>query len=160
MSILQVVRSAEVAELAAKFRKAKHGVDRLRIILENQDLIKCERTKKAEEKPSCCNCGQSHTANYGRCPFAPKPRSLLRQNKPKAIDPTTRKVTVTPPETKTSAGGDGCRPVPIPSINPWSSLGEDITTIMSILQVVRNAEVSDLVAKFRKPKHGVDRLKV
>ncbi|GBP32525.1 hypothetical protein EVAR_23936_1 [Eumeta japonica] len=39
MSILQVVRSAEVADLAAKFRKAKHGVDRLKIILENQELI-------------------------------------------------------------------------------------------------------------------------
>ncbi|GBP67549.1 Nucleic-acid-binding protein from transposon X-element [Eumeta japonica] len=39
LSILQVVRSAEVADLAAKFRKAKHGVDRLKIILENQELI-------------------------------------------------------------------------------------------------------------------------
>ncbi|GBP07583.1 hypothetical protein EVAR_2725_1 [Eumeta japonica] len=41
-----------------------------------------------------------------------------------------------------------------------TALGEDISTIMSILQVVRSAEVSDLVAKFRKAKHGVDRLKV
>ncbi|GBP59909.1 hypothetical protein EVAR_44585_1 [Eumeta japonica] len=39
MSILQVVRSAKVTDLAAKFRKAKHGVDRLKIILKNQDLI-------------------------------------------------------------------------------------------------------------------------
>ncbi|GBP71488.1 hypothetical protein EVAR_103374_1 [Eumeta japonica] len=39
MSILQVVKSAEVSDLAAKFRKAKHGVDRLKIILDNQDLI-------------------------------------------------------------------------------------------------------------------------
>ncbi|GBP36290.1 hypothetical protein EVAR_85539_1 [Eumeta japonica] len=39
LSILQIVRSAEVAKLAAKFRKASHGVDRLRFILENQDLI-------------------------------------------------------------------------------------------------------------------------
>ncbi|GBP97047.1 hypothetical protein EVAR_46746_1 [Eumeta japonica] len=33
---------------------------------------------------------------------------------------------------------------------------EDIGTIMSILQVVRSAEVADLAAKFRKAKHGVD----
>ncbi|GBP70389.1 hypothetical protein EVAR_45656_1 [Eumeta japonica] len=39
MSILHVVRSTEVSDLAVKFRKAKHGVDRLRIILDNQDLI-------------------------------------------------------------------------------------------------------------------------
>ncbi|GBP14456.1 hypothetical protein EVAR_7739_1 [Eumeta japonica] len=39
ISILQMVSSVEVADLAAKFRKAKHSVDRLRIILENKDLI-------------------------------------------------------------------------------------------------------------------------
>ncbi|GBP36084.1 Probable RNA-directed DNA polymerase from transposon BS [Eumeta japonica] len=39
-----------------------------------------------------------------------------------------------------------------------SALGEDISTIMSILQVVRSAEVSEIAAKFRK--HGVDRLKI
>ncbi|GBP41727.1 RNA-directed DNA polymerase from mobile element jockey [Eumeta japonica] len=38
MSILQVVRS-EVSDLEAKFQKAKHGVDHLKIILDNQDLI-------------------------------------------------------------------------------------------------------------------------
>ncbi|GBP67556.1 hypothetical protein EVAR_98609_1 [Eumeta japonica] len=150
----------------------------------------CERTKEAGEKPSCCNCGQSHTANYGGCPFAPKPRPVPRLNKPKTVAPTISKPTVTPPTNKTSAGNDGFRPAPVPSINPWtrrkeefmakettrreppkpftplrhagsaaSALGEDITTIMSILQVVRSAEVSDLVAKFRKAKHGVDRLK-
>ncbi|GBP72953.1 hypothetical protein EVAR_41171_1 [Eumeta japonica] len=44
MSILQVVKSAEVVDLAVKFRKTRHGVDRLRIILENQELIsKLER---------------------------------------------------------------------------------------------------------------------
>ncbi|GBP07973.1 hypothetical protein EVAR_91025_1 [Eumeta japonica] len=47
--------------------------------------------------------------------------------------------------------------MPAPARPP---LGEDITTIMSILQVVRSAEVSDLAAKFRKAKHGVDRLKI
>ncbi|GBP39665.1 hypothetical protein EVAR_25489_1 [Eumeta japonica] len=39
MSILQVVRSAKVVNLVAKFRTAKHGVDRLKIILENEELI-------------------------------------------------------------------------------------------------------------------------
>ncbi|GBP38914.1 hypothetical protein EVAR_95663_1 [Eumeta japonica] len=39
MSILQVTKSAEVGELASKFRKAKQGIDRLRIILENQEFI-------------------------------------------------------------------------------------------------------------------------
>ncbi|GBP16760.1 hypothetical protein EVAR_13374_1 [Eumeta japonica] len=41
-----------------------------------------------------------------------------------------------------------------------SALGEDISTIMFILQVVRSAEISELVAKFRKAKHGVDRLRI
>ncbi|GBP03449.1 Probable RNA-directed DNA polymerase from transposon BS [Eumeta japonica] len=151
----------------------------------------CERTKEAGEKPSCCDCGQSHTANYGGCPFAPKPRPVPRLNKPKTVAPTISKPTVTPPTNKTSAGDDGFRPAPVPSINPWarrkeeftakettrreppkpptplrhagsaaSALGEDITTIMSILQVVRSAEVSALAAKFRKAKHGVDRLQI
>ncbi|GBP72726.1 hypothetical protein EVAR_43462_1 [Eumeta japonica] len=56
ISIIQVVRSAEVAELAAKFRKVKYEEDRLRIILENQDLIasnieelvKCTQECKAD----------------------------------------------------------------------------------------------------------------
>ncbi|GBP67582.1 hypothetical protein EVAR_98636_1 [Eumeta japonica] len=39
-----------------------------------------------------------------------------------------------------------------------STLGEDISIIMSILQVVKSAEVADLAAKFRKSRHGVDRL--
>ncbi|GBP23158.1 hypothetical protein EVAR_82320_1 [Eumeta japonica] len=39
-----------------------------------------------------------------------------------------------------------------------SALGEDIISIMSILQMVRRAEVADLTAKFRKANHGVDRL--
>ncbi|GBP35349.1 hypothetical protein EVAR_20722_1 [Eumeta japonica] len=41
-----------------------------------------------------------------------------------------------------------------------SALGDDIATIMSILQVVRSSEVADLAAIFRKAKHGVDRLKI
>ncbi|GBP52973.1 hypothetical protein EVAR_97566_1 [Eumeta japonica] len=41
-----------------------------------------------------------------------------------------------------------------------SALDEEITTIMSIFQGVKSAEVSDLVAKFGKAKHGVDRLKI
>ncbi|GBP67571.1 hypothetical protein EVAR_98625_1 [Eumeta japonica] len=118
-----------------------------------------------------------------------RPVPRLNKSKSRTVAPTTRKVTVTPPETKTIAGGDGFRPAPIPSIktlglgqrkNNWlrrllsgrcpklstplrqaaSALGEDITTIMSILQVVRSVEVSDLAAKFRKAKHGVDHLKI
>ncbi|GBP32246.1 hypothetical protein EVAR_27670_1 [Eumeta japonica] len=41
-----------------------------------------------------------------------------------------------------------------------SALGDDIGTIMSILQAVRSAEVADLAAKFKKAKHGVYRLKI
>ncbi|GBP60593.1 Nucleic-acid-binding protein from transposon X-element [Eumeta japonica] len=38
---------------------------------------KCPLTRESEEKPSCVNCGQRHTANYRGCPRAPKftPRS-------------------------------------------------------------------------------------
>ncbi|GBP48568.1 hypothetical protein EVAR_38543_1 [Eumeta japonica] len=39
MSILQMVKSAGDAELTSKFRKAEHVVNRLCIILENQELI-------------------------------------------------------------------------------------------------------------------------
>ncbi|GBP58952.1 hypothetical protein EVAR_97325_1 [Eumeta japonica] len=35
-----------------------------------------------------------------------------------------------------------------------SALGEDINTIMSILQVVKSVEVAELASKFRKAKHG------
>ncbi|GBP70344.1 hypothetical protein EVAR_48272_1 [Eumeta japonica] len=38
-----------------------------------------------------------------------------------------------------------------------SALAEGINTIMSILHVVRSAEVANLAAKFRKAKHDVDR---
>ncbi|GBP47501.1 hypothetical protein EVAR_30589_1 [Eumeta japonica] len=37
MSILKVVRNAEVADLAVKFRRAEHGVNCLKIILENHE---------------------------------------------------------------------------------------------------------------------------
>ncbi|GBP07581.1 Nucleic-acid-binding protein from transposon X-element [Eumeta japonica] len=36
----------------------------------------CNRTKDAGDKPSCCNCSQKRTANYGGCP--PKPRPIKR----------------------------------------------------------------------------------
>ncbi|GBO98983.1 hypothetical protein EVAR_367_1 [Eumeta japonica] len=39
MLIFQEAKRVEVAELASKFRKAKHRVDRLRIIMENQEVI-------------------------------------------------------------------------------------------------------------------------
>ncbi|GBP64420.1 hypothetical protein EVAR_19872_1 [Eumeta japonica] len=40
--------------------------------------------------------------------------------------------------------------VPLHADTVASALREDISTIMSILQVVRSAEVADLAAKFRK----------
>ncbi|GBP41485.1 Nucleic-acid-binding protein from transposon X-element [Eumeta japonica] len=48
----------------------------------------CERTKESGGRPSCCNCGQEHTANYGRCSVAPKPKPL----KFKAINRTNPSV--------------------------------------------------------------------
>ncbi|GBP08057.1 Nucleic-acid-binding protein from transposon X-element [Eumeta japonica] len=36
----------------------------------------CERTKESGGKLSYCNCGQEHTANYGGCSVAPKPKPL------------------------------------------------------------------------------------
>ncbi|GBP26344.1 Nucleic-acid-binding protein from transposon X-element [Eumeta japonica] len=88
----------------------------------------CERKKEAGGKPSCCNCGQEHTANYKGCPVAPKPKPVNK-----------------------TLGHSGAES---------STLGEDISTIMSILQVVKSAEVADLAAKFRKARHGVDRLRI
>ncbi|GBP86532.1 hypothetical protein EVAR_69052_1 [Eumeta japonica] len=37
----------------------------------------CERSKESGGKPSCCNCGQDHTANYGGCPEAPEPKPFV-----------------------------------------------------------------------------------
>ncbi|GBP86552.1 Nucleic-acid-binding protein from transposon X-element [Eumeta japonica] len=133
----------------------------------------CTRTRDSEGKPACCNCGSDHTANYGGCPAAPKPKpkssynkniksptditsvgriSLSRTKQRKqtdstdSADETNRKVPQKQPTRQTGTAA--------------SALGDDIGTIMSILQVVRSAEVADLAAKFRKAKHGVDRLKI
>ncbi|GBP71489.1 Nucleic-acid-binding protein from transposon X-element [Eumeta japonica] len=90
----------------------------------------CERTKEAGGEPSCYNCGQNHTANYGGCPFAPKPRPTPKLNKPKSANTNTtkgqpnltHKVASTSSRGKnmtTNAGGDGYRPAPLPTVNPW-----------------------------------------
>ncbi|GBP81659.1 RNA-directed DNA polymerase from mobile element jockey [Eumeta japonica] len=41
----------------------------------------CTRTRDSEGKPACCNCGSDHTANYGGCPAAPKPKPKSSYNK-------------------------------------------------------------------------------
>ncbi|GBP34199.1 Nucleic-acid-binding protein from transposon X-element [Eumeta japonica] len=147
----------------------------------------CDRNKESGGEPYCCNCGQNHTAYYGGCPVASKPKvfpPLGKTNRP----PT--RANATPPIR--AVGAESFRPAPNPAVNQWktplpwkkpkttketntrecppltsrragtaaSALGEDITIITSILQVVRSAEVSDLAAKFRKAKHGVDRLRI
>ncbi|GBP32241.1 hypothetical protein EVAR_27665_1 [Eumeta japonica] len=84
---------------------------------------------KRERNPPAVNCGQNHTANYGGCLAAPKPRHRqrhkrsninnirIRSSQPKA----TPKVMITPAKgTKTIAGGDDFRLAPIPSVNPWN----------------------------------------
>ncbi|GBP48356.1 RNA-directed DNA polymerase from mobile element jockey [Eumeta japonica] len=142
----------------------------------------CNRTKDAGDEPSCCNYSQKHTANYGGCPRAPKPRPIKRTvikrtdsskqptDTTKARQPTNIINKANIGKNK-SAGGDAEFIPPLKSTHgkgsnkrsagaEASALGEDISTIMSILQVVRSAEVSDLAVKFRKAKHGVDRLKI
>ncbi|GBP53945.1 hypothetical protein EVAR_96623_1 [Eumeta japonica] len=135
----------------------------------------CERKKEAGGKPSCCNCGQEHTANYKGCPVAPKPKPVNKIN-----------------SKSSSACGKDYRPAPFPVSNSWNkplpwvkpqtinetcskksrhqifghsgtvttTLRADISTIISILQVVKSAEVADLAAKFRNVRHGVDRLRI
>ncbi|GBP44860.1 Nucleic-acid-binding protein from transposon X-element [Eumeta japonica] len=168
----------------------------------------CERNKESGGKPSCCNCGKDHTANYGGCSEAPRPKPIKTRNLNRPNIPTNRLNSQNqfPPLSQTnrptvraeishtgeSAGGRISRPAPPSDINKWknplpwvkpkatpepnvrespthpprrtgaaaSALGEDINTIMSILQVVRSAEVADLAAKFRRAKHGVDRLQI
>ncbi|GBP83852.1 Nucleic-acid-binding protein from transposon X-element [Eumeta japonica] len=41
----------------------------------------CDRNKESGGEPSCCNCGQNHTANYGGCPVAPKPKVVNNKNR-------------------------------------------------------------------------------
>ncbi|GBP66102.1 Nucleic-acid-binding protein from transposon X-element [Eumeta japonica] len=40
----------------------------------------CERNKESGGKPSCCNCGKDHTANYGGCSEAPRPKPIKTRN--------------------------------------------------------------------------------
>ncbi|GBP42660.1 hypothetical protein EVAR_87211_1 [Eumeta japonica] len=168
----------------------------------------CDRSKESGGKPSCCNCGKNHTANYGGCPEAPRPKPVKFRNLNRSNIPTNRPVSQNqfPPLSQSNrptvraesnhtverAGGRISRPAPFPDTNKWknplpwvkpkamsepnvrespthpprrtgaaaSALGKDINTIMSILQVVRSAEVADLAAKFRRAKHGVDRLQI
>ncbi|GBP89977.1 Nucleic-acid-binding protein from transposon X-element [Eumeta japonica] len=44
----------------------------------------CPLTRESQEKPSCVNCGQQHTANYRGCPKAPKfmPRGRPNYKRP------------------------------------------------------------------------------
>ncbi|GBP68577.1 Nucleic-acid-binding protein from transposon X-element [Eumeta japonica] len=114
----------------------------------------CERNKESGGKPSCCNCGRKLVIPE-RAPaggFRPPPSDINKWKnplpwvKPKATpEPNVRESPTHPPR-RTGAAA--------------SALGEDINTIMSILQVVRSAEVADLAAKFRRAKHGVDRLQI
>ncbi|GBP16275.1 hypothetical protein EVAR_93642_1 [Eumeta japonica] len=99
----------------------------------------CNRIKEAGDEPLCCNCGQKHTYRKLRA---------QQEKVPLPARDTTRRECSKPTSVSRSAG------------NASSALGEVISTIMSILQVVRSAEIFDLEAKFRKTKHGVDRLKI
>ncbi|GBP92499.1 Nucleic-acid-binding protein from transposon X-element [Eumeta japonica] len=85
----------------------------------------CERKKEAGGKPSCCNCGQEHTANYKGCPVAPKPKPVNKINRSnqqtnKIINknqfPTLGKSSYTNTRANnsksSSAGGKDYRPAP------------------------------------------------
>ncbi|GBP87078.1 Probable RNA-directed DNA polymerase from transposon BS [Eumeta japonica] len=168
----------------------------------------CTCTRDSEGKPACCNCGSNHTANYGGCPAAPKPKPKNSSKKHyksstditldvshfPALNSGNKQTARTVPAKPTGSKNFQHHHPPTPRENQWkkplpwvnskttgtenrvphkqptrqagtatsaaSALGDDIGIIMSILQVVRSAEVADLAAKFRKAKHGVDRLKI
>ncbi|GBP72648.1 hypothetical protein EVAR_83158_1 [Eumeta japonica] len=149
----------------------------------------CDRNKESGGEPSCCNCGQNHMVSYGGCPIAPKPKVVNNKNRRKTNRPPTR-ANANPRIRAVGAKSFRPAPTPAvnqwKTPLPWtkpqttketniresppltsrrartaaSALGEDITTIMSIFQVVRSTEVSDLAAKCRKAKHGVDRSRI
>ncbi|GBP44053.1 Nucleic-acid-binding protein from transposon X-element [Eumeta japonica] len=50
----------------------------------------CDRSKESGGKPSCCNCGKDHTANYGGYPEAPRPKPVKFRNKNRSNVPTNR----------------------------------------------------------------------
>ncbi|GBP89051.1 hypothetical protein EVAR_61715_1 [Eumeta japonica] len=87
----------------------------------------CERSKESGGKPSCCNCGQDHTANYGGCPEAPEPKPFVAKkvNSPNKLKDSTAKSSQFPPLNKSidktvrmdkdmpsSAGGKEYGPAP------------------------------------------------
>ncbi|GBP61468.1 hypothetical protein EVAR_34704_1 [Eumeta japonica] len=128
-------------------------------------------TKEAGYEPSCCNYGQKYTANYSGCPRAPKPHLVkkiaTRRTIPVSqLTDTTDKFRAKQDKVPLPARDTTRRECPKPTSvlrnagTAASALGEDISTIMSILQVVKSAEIADLATKFRKAKYGVDRLRI
>ncbi|GBP89610.1 hypothetical protein EVAR_57629_1 [Eumeta japonica] len=85
--------------------------------------------RESGDKPSCCNCGKDHTANYGGCPVAPKPKTF-KQNKFSKQQPTDKPIRKDqfPPLKQgirqparavinlntRSASGNNLRPAPLP----------------------------------------------
>ncbi|GBP24765.1 Nucleic-acid-binding protein from transposon X-element [Eumeta japonica] len=51
----------------------------------------CNRNRESGDKPSCCNCGKDHTANYGGCSVAPKPKTFKQSKFAKHL-PTDKSV--------------------------------------------------------------------
>ncbi|GBP55044.1 Nucleic-acid-binding protein from transposon X-element [Eumeta japonica] len=89
----------------------------------------CPLTRDSEEKPSCVNCGQNHTANYRGCPKAPK---FIPKHRPTFKRPSNtpsaprRDLTNFPalPATKPTLVGTKSRPASAPaapSTNPWTN---------------------------------------
>ncbi|GBP82925.1 Nucleic-acid-binding protein from transposon X-element [Eumeta japonica] len=83
----------------------------------------CPLTRDSEEKPSCVNCGQNHTANYRGCPKAPKftPRTRPISKRPfRPSAPPSRDLENFPVLTsKKTTPVVNSRPAPAPSSNPW-----------------------------------------
>ncbi|GBP48476.1 Nucleic-acid-binding protein from transposon X-element [Eumeta japonica] len=86
----------------------------------------CPLTRESEEKPSCVNCGQCHTANYRGCPrapkFTPRPRpSFKRPSRAPSVAPPRDQENfpaLATPAKKTTPVVN-FRPVSAPSSNPW-----------------------------------------
>ncbi|GBP08523.1 hypothetical protein EVAR_71158_1 [Eumeta japonica] len=56
------------------------------------DIKDCKRIRESGGKPSCCDCGQEHAANYRRYSEVPKPKLLAPNKKNRSNLPKDRTV--------------------------------------------------------------------
>ncbi|GBP06514.1 hypothetical protein EVAR_4632_1 [Eumeta japonica] len=114
----------------------------------------CPLTKESTKKPSCVNFGQVHTANYKRCPKAPKGKKVSATtgegNVPApapSVNPSGRKQ---PSRVEPEPSREAFRQCPSglaparPVIESVAAFADDIQTVISVLRIIKSLEISEI----------------